>query len=446
MRTPTLLLAVLLAAPVLGASNDASPWPGWRGPGGQGVASGSAPLEWGAEQNVLWKSKVEGRGHSSPIVWNDLIVVTTAVQGTQLDAARAPEHTFAGQAFKHPMAVGSDHEHTLKVVAYRAETGEVAWEHVAYSGPVFDDRHSESSYASPTPVTDGERLYVYFGSEGVFAYGYDGELAWSRDIGDIKTVGLGVGTSPVLAGDLLVLQADEDSGDDSFIVALDRKTGDEVWKTARPVQASWTTPVVLERGGVTQIVTSGNEHVISYDAASGEELWRGEGLLANAIHVPMVHEDLLIFTTGYPQKNSFALRLDEEGRADVENRVWAYPKGTGYVPSNVVYDGRLYLTSDGGVITCLDAATGEVVYEGGRPPVRGKLTASLVAADGRILEVNENGEAVWFRAGPEYEVLAVNDLDEPVYATPAVAGGRIYIRGNQHLFAIGAKGEGAPDA
>ena len=443
MRGRTLTVAAglgLLGAFALQASsNEATPWPGWRGPGGQGIATSEAPLEWGVEKNVLWKAKIEGRGHSSPIVWKDRIFLTTSVEGDSLDEPTAPVHTFGGQEFKHPQAVGSDHEHTFKVIAIDATSGDLQWSKIAYTGPVFDDRHSESSYASPTPVTDGKRLYTYFGSEGLFAHSFDGELVWTTDIGDIASVGLGVGTSPVLADGLIIVQADEDSGDKSFIVGLDAESGEQVWRTERPVQASWTTPLVQAFEGTTQVITSGNEFVIAYDAADGREIWRSEGLKANAIHVPMVTDDIVVFSTGYPQKRTFALRLGSEGTIETKDRLWEYPKGTGYVPSNLLADGRLYLTNDGGVITCLDARTGEVIYEGGRPPVRGKLTASLVAAGDRILTINENGDAVWFKAGAKYEVLATNELDEPVYATPAVAGGRIYIRGNQHLYAIGTE-------
>ncbi|MEM6705715.1 MAG: PQQ-binding-like beta-propeller repeat protein [Acidobacteriota bacterium] len=438
MNRPILfLLGAALSLTSTVFASDAAPWPGWRGPGGNGVAGSEAPLEWSPEKNILWKTATPGRGHSSPIVWDGLIVVTTAVQGKKLDEATAPTHSFGGQEFKHPQAVGSDYEYDLKVLAYEADSGKLAWEQTAYSGPVYDDIHSESSYASPTAVTDGERVYTYFGSEGVYAYEHDGAMAWKTDIGDIRSVGLGIGSSPVLAAGKVIVQADEDSGELSFIVALDAETGEEAWRQARPVQASWTTPFVLERDGKTQILTSGNEFVIAYDAENGAEVWRSEGLKANAIHVPMTVDDVVVFSSGYPQKRTFALRLEGEGEIATEQRLWEYNKGAGYVPSPVLYDGKLYLVSDGGVVTCLDAKTGEVVYEGGRPPVRGKLTASLVVAGDRILTINENSDAVWFKAGAEYEVLATNELDEPVYATPAVAGGRIYIRGNQHLYAIG---------
>ena len=459
-----LLAATLAAAPATAAdSNDADDWPGFRGADGSGIArSGPGPAaDLTLEGNLLWKAKVEGRGHSSPVVAGGRVFLTTAIVGDPIPGAGPPEHTFGGQPFRHPQAVDGNRHHTMKVVALDADHGDLLWSRTAYAGRVYDDRHSESSYASPTPVADGERVYAYFGSEGVYAYTLDGEPVWERDIGDIKTVGLGVGTSPVLHDGLLIVLADEDSGDDSFIVALDAATGEEVWKRDRPVQASWATPVLVEHDGQKQLLTTGYEYVIAYDPADGSELWRAAGLRNNAIHVPMTVDDLAVFTSGHPAKIAFAIRLDSRGDLTSPSapgdrqgrgadgaggrsgaggdaaRVWSYTKGTGYVPSNLLYDDLLYLTNDGGVITCLDARTGEVVYEGGRLPIRGRYSASMVGGGGRILMVNTDGDAAVFRAGREHEVLGSFSVGEPVWATPAIAGDRLYIRGREHLFAFG---------
>ena len=437
-----LLAATLAAAPATAAgSSESSDWPGFRGADGSGVArSGPGPAaDLDLERNLIWKTKVEGRGHSSPVVSGGRIFLTTAIVGDVIPGAEPPEHTFGGRPFVHPQATDGNRHHTMKAIALDADHGDLLWSRVAYEGRVFDDRHSESSYASPTPVTDGERVYGYFGSEGVYAYTVDGEPVWQRDIGDIKTVGLGVGTSPVLTDGLLVILADEDSGDDSFIVALDAATGEEVWKRERPVQASWATPVLVEHDGGKQLLTSGNEYVIAYDPADGAELWRAKGLENNAIHIPMTVDDLAVFTSGYPAKISFAIRLDSRGdlTGSDDSRVWTYRKGTGYVPSNLIHDGLLYLTNDGGVITCLDARTGEVVYEGGRLPIRGRYSASMVGGGGRVLMVNTDGDAAVFRAGREHEVLGSFSVGEPVWATPAIVDDRLYIRGREHLFALG---------
>lgn len=445
----TLFVLVLLAAPFLAPAaitsasepEAAERWPGFR-LDGSGVAPPTAevPMAW-SEETLLWKTAIEGRGHSSPAVWGDRVFVTTAVEGEVIEGAGAPVHTLGGQEFKHPDALGSDRRHTMKVIALDAGSGEVVWSRVAHDGQVFDDRHKDSSYASPSPVTDGERIYAYFGSEGVYAYDFAGELAWKQDIGDIKTVGMGVGTSPVLWRELLIIQADEDSGEESFIVALDKGSGEEVWRRSRPVQVSWATPIVVEHDGEAQLVTSGTEWVIAYDPASGEEIWRAPGLQSNAIHSPLVHDDLVILTAGYPAKVAFAVRLGRKGELGEDDYVWKYEKGTAYMPSNLLYDGLLYLTNDGGVLTALDPKTGEVVYEGGRSPIRGRYSASLLGVDGKIVMVNSDGDAAFIAAGSEHEVLGETSIDEPVWATPAIVGNRIYVRGIEHLYAFG-KGEG----
>ena len=430
-------LAAVTALAAEAASND---WTGFRGADGSGIArSGPGPAaDLTVERNLLWKTPIEGRGHSSPVISGGRVFLTTAITGRVIPGAGPPDHTFGGQPFVHPQATDGNRHHTMKVIGLDADSGKVLWSHTAYAGRVFDDRHSESSYASPTPVTDGERVYAYFGSEGVYAYTLDGEPVWERDIGDIKTVGLGVGTSPVLTGGLLIIQADEDSGDDSFIVALDPATGKEVWKRERPVQASWGTPIVVEHGRQKQLLTTGYEYVISYDPANGRELWRATGLQNNAIHSPMTVGDLAVFTSGYPGKVVFAIRLDSRGDlTGGDPRVWTYRKGTGYVPSNLLYEGLLYLTNDGGVITCLDARTGEVVFEGGRLPIRGRYSASMVGGGGRILMVNTDGDAAIMRAGREHEVLGTFSLGESVWATPAIVGDRLYVRSREHLFALG---------
>jgi len=440
-----LLAATFAAAPAIAAeSND---WPGFRGADGSGIArSGPGPAtDLDLDRHLLWKAKIEGRGHSSPVVSNGKVFLTTAIVGDVIPGAGPPEHSFGGRPFKHPQAVDGNRHHTMKAIALDADHGDLLWSHTAHAGRVYDDRHSASSYASPTPVTDGERVYAYFGSEGVYAYTVDGEPVWERDIGDIKTVGLGVGTSPVLHDGLLIILADEDSGDDSFIVALDAATGEEVWKNDRPVQASWATPVLVEHEGQKQLLTSGYEFVIAYDPADGSELWRATGLQNNAIHIPMTADDLAVFTSGYPGKIAFAIRLASRGdlTGSRQARAWIYRKGTGYVPSNLLYDGLLYLTNDGGVITCLDARTGEVVYEGGRLPIRGRYSASMVGGGGRILMVNTDGDAALFRAGREHQVLGSFSLGESVWATPAIVGDRLYIRGREHLFALGPAGREA---
>ena len=446
----TLLCCAITAPPLTAVEPESSSlaaaagasgsWPQWRGPGGSGIASGGTiPMNWQGPDRVLWKTEIEGRGHSSPVVWGDRVFLTTAIAGEPSAGAEAPKHRVGGREFLHPDSMGANLRHTFKVLAIDRDSGEVAWSETAYEGRVYDNRHKAGSYASPTVATDGHRIYAYFGSQGVYAYDFAGELVWSRDIGNIRSAGLGVGTSPVLYDGVLVLQVDEDEGELSFILGLDAESGEQLWKVARAVQASYTTPILVEdKGGRTQLITSGNEFVIAYDPATGAEIWRAEGLDSHAIHIPLGAEGLVVVTTGYPKKLTKAFDLlGEEDLARRRTARWMYTKGTGYVASNLLYDGLLYLTNDGGVITCLDAATGEIVYEGGRAATGGPYMASLVAADDKILMINRAGDATFFKAGREHEILGTASIDEPVYATPALVDGRIYIRGERHLYAIG---------
>jgi outer membrane protein assembly factor BamB len=444
-------VVLLLASGPGGAIAAADDWPQWRGPAGHGISPESElPTSWSEREGVAWKAPLAGTGASSPIVWGDRVFVTSQVGRAAVAPGQHPrlareEPSLAGR--ESPIG-GTRHDTDaprgaieLVVEAFRRSDGTRLWDHrVEATGP-FPELHEKHNLATPTPVTDGERVYAYFGSEGVYAYDFDGKPAWSRDIGDIKSVGLGVASSPVLWRDLLLLQADEDSGEASFIVALDRRTGAEVWRKPRPVQASWTTPTLITGpDGKEQLLTSGNEHLIAYDPANGAEIWRTKGLDSNAIHTPLQAGSTVIFTAGYPKKIVLALELPKQGDLTAaEPFAWTYDKGTAYVPSNLVYDGHLYLVSDSGLLTCLDAKTGKLIYEGGRPAEQGRYTASPTVVDGAILLISRDGDASFVKPGPQHEVLASTSLDEPVAASPAVAGGRLYVRGEQHLYAIGAR-------
>ena len=415
-------------------------WPQWRGPGGHGLSDDAdIPTTWSEDENILWKTPIEGRGHSSPIVWGDRVFLTTAIAGEVIPGAKAPTHYIGPQVFKHPQSVGSDRSHTLRVMAIDRHDGRILWSQVAYEGPVYDDRHQTASYASPTMVTDGERVYAYFGSQGVYAYNFDGEPAWSAELGDIASVGVGVGTSPLLFDDLLIVKADEDQGEKSFIVALDRRSGEEIWRKSRPVQASWSTPLLIEdASGRHQLLTSGNEFLLSYDPATGDELWRLDGLANNAIHAPLYDGNLVFMSSGYPRTVIKAIRLTEGADGPGAEVVWEYHKGAAYVASNIVYDGNLYVTNDKGIVTSFDAATGEIVYEGGRIPVPASmLLSSLLVVDGKIILSTPEGDTFLIKTGPEFGVLSHNSIDEPIAATPAIVGGKIYLRGIGHLYAIG---------
>jgi len=239
-------------------------WPQWRGPGGMGISTEkNLPVEWSTTKNIKWKTPIAGRGHSSPVVWGNKIFLTTAIEGDVVPGAKAVTHVVeGGQVFLHPDSVGADRKHTFKVLAVNADTGKVLWEQTAWEGTPYDNRHRKSSFASATPVTDGSMVFAFFGSEGLYAYDMNGKLAWKADLGKLGTVGMGTGTSPILYENLLILQCDEEMGAASFLVALNKKTGKEVWRVARKVKVSWATPILVSTAKREELITIGNEAVI----------------------------------------------------------------------------------------------------------------------------------------------------------------------------------------
>ncbi len=425
------------------AADAVGNWPGWRGPEGSGVsAEKNLPEECSATKNVRWKTPIAGKAHSSPIVWGKRVFLTTAVEGPVVPGAKAMKHVIDGKDWLHPDSVGADKKHTFKVISIDRDTGKLLWERTAWEGTPYDDRHRKSSYAAATPATDGKLVYAFFGAEGLYAYDYAGKLAWKSDLGKLGTVGLGTGTSPVLYENLVIVQCDQEDGPDSFIVALDKKTGKQVWRTPRKVQVSWATPVLVRTAKRAELITSGTEAVIAYDPATGKELWRAKGVESNAIPSPVASRELVVVSAGFPAKIAYAIRLGGTGDLSApSNMVWTYAKGTAYVPSPILYGDYLYLMTDRGLLTCLDARTGEVKYEGGRIPIPATFTASPVAFDNKLLLTSEDGDTFVLAAGPKHAVLHTNSIGEPVYASPAIADGSIYIRGERHLYRIAAPGK-----
>lgn len=417
-------------------------WAQWRGPDGLGVASSSDyPEEWSADRNVAWKTAVPGRGLSSPIVWGNSVFLTTSIQGEQVPGRTAPDHLNFDltPGYLHPDSVGVDYKNALKVLAYDARDGHLLWERTAYDGVMYDNRHRKNTYASPTVVTDGALVYAFFEAPGLYAYDFKGTLVWKKSLGNIAKAGLGPGTSPILYGNLIVLQIDQEMGAGSAIIALDKRTGEEVWRTPRNNRRSWATPLLVRTDRRIELVASGAEAVVAYDPATGRELWRAPGTVGHPIPSAVAANGLVFLFAGSAERSKrvLAIRTGLDGTIAAPNGVvWQYSRGTAYVASPILHGRYLYLMTDSGIMTCLDAATGQVVYEGGRPPVPATFTASFVAFGDRILQTSEDGDTFVIRAGPKHEVIRTNAIGEPVYASLALAGGTIYIRGNQHLFAI----------
>jgi outer membrane protein assembly factor BamB len=433
-----ILYALLtMLAPVLTAAPE--DWPGWRGPTSDGVSTlTNLPIAWSSEQNVTRKIPIEGRGHSSPVIWGDRVFLTTDIEGEVLPGAAPVKHTMEGQPFVHPESVGGNRKHTLKVLCLDTKSGKQVWQRIAYEGSVFDDVARVNTYASPTPITDGKFLYVYFESQGLYKYDMDGALIWKMSLGGISTFGVGTGVSPVLAGDKIVILADQDEGANSFIAAVSARDGKIVWKKERKAAVTWTTPLVVHVGKKNQVIVPATENVIAYDPDTGDQVWTAEGLDSNVVHSAVSGHGMVYVSAGYPKKKTMALRL--EPGAGEDRVAWRYEKGTGYLPSPVLYGDYLYLLTDGGLLTCLDAHSGKPQYEGKRFPAGARFTSPLVAFEGKILVTSDDGDTHVVKAGPTFEVLRTNSLDEPVYASLAPARDAIFIRSTKNLYRIALTG------
>ncbi|NQW04647.1 MAG: PQQ-like beta-propeller repeat protein [Acidobacteria bacterium] len=430
------------AVPVVGGQrSEHNPhWAQWRGPDGQGIATGTYQDTWSDTEHVAWKTEIPGRGHSSPIVWGNRIFLTTSLEGKHVPGRTAPDHLGFDMrpGYLNPDSTAVDYDYALQVLAVDATTGKILWRDTSYDGPMYDNRHRMNTYASASVVTDGTMVYASFEAHGFYAYTVDGELKWQVDLGHVAKAGLGPGTSPVLYKSLVILQVDQEMGAESRIIAFDRQTGAEVWRAERNNRRSWATPVLVSSGSGASarvdLVASGAEAVVAYDPDTGRERWRTEGTRSHPIPSFVQSHGLVFASAGNGAKVLLALRPDATD--DASRIAWRYNKGTAYVTSPIAVGHYLYVFSDSGITTCLDARTGEIVYVGGRVPVPATFRASAVSFDDKILMTSEDGDTFVLRAGPTHDILRTNSLNEPIWASPALANGTIYIRGEKHLFAI----------
>ena len=434
--------AGLLAAPAAAQRLDApaaeTGWPQWRGPLATGVApAGDPPSSWSETKNVRWKIEVPGHGSASPIVWGNHVFVLTAAPAGPGDGAGG---FFSRLKRRFMGTVASGDRLRFAILAIDRRTGSVAWERTAVTEQPHEGRHNTGSWASGSAVTDGEVICAFFGSRGLYCYDIDGNPLWDRDFGDMRIrMGFGEGASPAIHGDVIVVVWDHEG--QSFITALDKRTGAERWRTDRDESTSWSTPIVVENAGGTQIITSATDGVRGYDFDTGELLWEGEGVTTNAIPSPVAAGGVAYLMSGYRGNRLYAVDLTS-ARGDIARGgaiVWSLDRDTPYVPSPVLHDGILYFTkSNSGILSAYDAATGRNLYGPVRLPGIRDVYASPVVAGGRLYVTSRDGATLVAEAGPEFVVLSANRLDDGFDASPAVAGGEIYLRGQRHLYCIAA--------
>ena len=399
--------------------NSSGQWPRWRGPTNSGMANGDVPTSWSDTRNVKWKAEIPGRGRSSPVVWGDKIFLTTAIP--------------AEEQAEQPVA------HEFVVLCPDRKSGKILWQRTATSATPHEGFHADyGSFASGSPVTDGEHLIADFGSRGVYSYDLDGNLVWKKNLGvQMQTFWeFGEGSSPVLDGDLLLLKFDHEG--DSLMVALDKNNGREIWRVERDEVTSWAQPLVVEYEGRKQVITSATNKIRGYDRMTGELIWECKGLGRNVIPAPVIHGDIVFVMSGYKDPNLLAIRLGGKGDITDSDRVlWTNTRANAYTSSPVLDDNKLYVLTDNGFISCYNATTGAPYYKQQRLPKPYKFKASLVGANGKLYLASEEGDVIVLKMGAKYEVLATNTLAGQTFvASPAIANAEILLRSEKALFCI----------
>ena len=435
-----LILLLVIVSPA-----QAQNWPQFRGPAASGVSEGHAtPAHWDATKgdNILWKTEIPGLGLSSPIVWGDRVFVTTAVSS---DPNARFRHGLYGD-----VAPSKDvSKHAWKVLALDRRTGKILWERTAHEGTPTTKRHPKNSQATPTPATNGKVVVAFFGSEGLYAYDFEGKLLWKKDLG-VLSVGWfydpdyewGVASSPVIYKNLVIVQCDIQ--ENPFVAAFDLITGKEVWRTGRDEIPSFGSPTVYEGEPRDELITHATNFIRGYDPRTGKELWRLSGNSEITTPTPIIAHGFIYVTNGYRGVQPiYAIRPGaegdislKEGETSNQSIAWSKQRGGPYTPTPVVYGDYLYTCNNSGVMAAYDAKTGERLYQNRIAGRGGAYSASPVAADGKIYFSSEDGEIFVVKAGPKYELLAENPMGEVLMATPAISDGVIYVRGLKHLFAI----------
>ena len=429
MQWLILWMAMSVGVTLAGAAQ--AEWPQWRGPFNTGMAEGDAPLRWDERAGVKWSLEIPGRGHSTPVVAGNRLFLTTAVP-----TGRGTPPASAGRA-----GGGADAglEHRFDVLAIDRDSGTVAWKRTAAIATPHEGYHRVyGSFASNSPVTDGARVFAFFGSRGLFAYDLDGQPLWQKDF-DVKMrmdMAFGEGTPLTLHDGRLLLHFDHlDTG---FLAMLDGATGREIWRTKRTEPYNWAAPYVAHHDGRRQVIVSGLS-VRSYDFDTGALLWEAAGLGENTIPQPVQHEDMVFAMSGHTVKMLLAIRLGRKGDLTGTDAIaWSTPRGAPYTPSPLLHEGRLYVLTDSGLLSVFDGATGKPHYQQARLPKPYNFKASPVGANGKLYLASEEGDVVVVRMGETFEVLATNTMDgQSFIASPVIVDGDIYLRSRTHLFRIG---------
>ena len=440
-----LLFALFISFTALAQTDYMKQWPQFRGPFASGIVeSDRIPDQWDVNtgENILWKKKIPGLGHSSPVIWGDKLFVSTSISGSGSDSLKVGLYGDIDE-------VGDRSEHEFRVYCLDKRSGELLWERLAHKGVPLTERHTKSSHANPTPATNGKYVVAFFGSDGLYCYDFEGKLVWGKDFGRINAgpytdpdVEWGFASSPIIHENRVIIQCDIVG--DGFLVSLDLETGKEIWRTSREDVATWSTPNFLNKYGERQIVVNGYSQIGGYDFDTGKELWT----LSNGGDAPVptpVFAHGLIYIHGSHGRYQpiFAIRPEARGDLTLDSEstssndiVWSIKRGAAYMPTNIVYGDYLYNLRMNGNLSCFDAETGELIYKERIPEAMG-ITSSGVASNGRLYYSLEQGDVVVVKAGRDFEVLSRNPMNDLMMASPAISENMLFFRTQHYLVAVG---------
>jgi len=456
---PAVILVGGISHSFAGSADDN--WPQWRGPEQSGASpKANPPIEWSESKNVQWKFKLSGEGSASPVVWDNLVFVQSAVLKEVKTAGISSGDRVFGQAAPPPQGgqrrrgpggggpgggAAPKGPYQFVITAVDRTTGKAAWQKILREDVPHEGHHpQDGTFASASPICDADGVFAYFGSRGLYALDLKGELRWQKDLGKMNIkMAFGEGSSPALFGKFLVVNWDHEGAD--FIVAFDKSTGKELWRTPRDEQTSWSTPLIFSHAGRTQVVVNATAKVRSYDLTTGKELWSVGPLTPNAIPSAVAGNGLVYAMSGFRGSALYAIKPGATGDITGTDAVaWSYTRNTPYVPSPLLYDKRLYFfANNNATLTVLDALEGKVLVDAERLPGMFNIYASPVAATGRIYVTGRDGTTLVLKKSDKVEVLATNKLDDRFDASPALAGQAIFLRGKQYLYCLAANSDRA---
>lgn len=420
-------------------------WPQFRGPFASGIVETSnLPVSWNVEtgEHIKWNIEIPGLGHSSPVIWEDKLFITTAISTTGENDLKVGLYGDIDEDTDESV-------HEMKVYCIDKYTGEIRWEQLAYKGIPKTRRHTKSSHANPTPATNGEYVIAFFGSNGMFCYDMDGKLIWKKGFEKMNTgpydmpeVEWGFASSPIIHEGRIIVQSDYNGG--GFIAALDLKTGKEIWKTPRNDISTWSTPNFYNKDGYRHIVVNGYKHMGAYDFDTGEEVWKMSGGGDAPVPTPQFAHGLIYLHNAHG-RNSPIWAIKPEAKGDIslhkdsttnEYIVWSIKRGGAYNPTNVIYGDYMYNMRMNSLLIVFDALSGEKIYAEKLPDTRG-ITASGVASNGKLYYSTEQGNVFVVKAGTEFEILGENNMHDPIMASPAISDNMLFIRTQHRLIAVG---------